>query len=376
MASDPTPGWQPDWAVPPGEILLEALQDRGMTQVELAHRMARPLKTINEIIKGKAAITAETAIQLERTLGISARFWTSLEATYREHVARQQAQEQLEANAGWVDGFPLNDLVRHRLIRRGPTKAATLAELLSYFRISGPDAFERHWLDPAAAYRSSPAFMASPKAVAAWLRWGEIEAERVDAASSFDAKRFRQLLDEIRPMTRREPFMQIINRVQAMCGEAGVILVLTPEFAGIHLSGATRWLVGRPLIQLSLRHKSDDHFWFTFFHEAGHILTSARRRQFLDGGDIEGTADLDEEENRANQFARDCLLPPASYRDFTEEGDFTADAIRAFARAQQIAPGIVVGRLQRDNKLPRNRLNELKKGLQWPSHIPLPTDSS
>src|SRR5215813_2910793 len=99
MASDRTPGWQPDWAVAPGEILLEALQDRGMTQVELAHRMARPLKTVNEIIKGKAAITAETALQLELALGISARFWTGLETTFREYLARQQAQAQLEANA-------------------------------------------------------------------------------------------------------------------------------------------------------------------------------------------------------------------------------------------------------------------------------------
>src|SRR5687768_1646725 len=142
MANDPTSGWLPDWAVSPGEILLEALQDRGMTQSELARRMARPLKTINEIIKGKAAITAETAIQLERTLGISARFWTELETRFREHAARLEAEKELEANASWVDGFPLKDLIRHDLIRRGDTKAGTLAELLSFFRVSSPEAFE------------------------------------------------------------------------------------------------------------------------------------------------------------------------------------------------------------------------------------------
>jgi HTH-type transcriptional regulator/antitoxin HigA len=99
MASDPRSGWLPDWVVPPGEILLEALQDRGMTQSELARRMARPLKTINEIVKGKAAITAETAIQLERALGISARLWTGLETRFREYVARQAAEEELKAHA-------------------------------------------------------------------------------------------------------------------------------------------------------------------------------------------------------------------------------------------------------------------------------------
>jgi HTH-type transcriptional regulator / antitoxin HigA len=367
MASDPTPGWQPDWAVAPGEILLEALQDRGMTQVELAHRMARPLKTINEIIKGKAAITAETAIQLERTLGISARFWTGLEATFREYVARQQAQELLEANASWVDGFPLSDLIRNNLIERGATKAATLAELLTFFRLSSPDAFERHWLDPAAAFRSSPTFMASPKAVAAWLRWGEIVAAKVSDVPPFDARRLRQTLAEIRPMTRREPFMQIFSRVVAMCAEAGVIVVLTKEFAGTRLSGAARWVGGRPVIQLSLRHRSDDHFWFTFFHEAGHLLSSPRHRQFVDAADVGSAADPDAEEEQANRFARDCLLPPHDYQAFVDQGDFSARAVRAFAQVQQIAPGIVVGRLQRDGKLPRAYLNNLKKRIDWPA---------
>ncbi|HSV66157.1 MAG TPA: HigA family addiction module antitoxin [Mycobacteriales bacterium] len=367
MANEPTSGWQPDWAVAPGEILLEALQDRGMTQSELARRMARPPKTINEIIKGKAAITAETAIQLERTLGISARFWTGLEATFREHMARHQAQEQLEANASWVDGFPLNDLIRHHLIQRGATKATTLAELLSFFRLSSPDAFERHWLEPGAAFRSSPTFMASPKAVAAWLRWGEIEATEIADAPPFDALRFRQVLDEIRPMTRRDPFMQIFNRVKAMCAEAGVIVILTPELAGTHLSGAARWVGGRPVIQLSLRHKSDDHFWFTFFHEAGHILTSPRRRQFVDTADLASAADPDVEEETANRFARNCLLPPHEYQAFVDGGDFSESAVRAFAQAQRIAPGIVVGRLQRDNKVPRSHLNSLKRRIHWPA---------
>jgi addiction module HigA family antidote len=84
MVNSSRSGWRPDWAVPPGEILLEALQDREMTQSELAQRLGRPLKTVNEIVNGKAAITPETAIQLERAIGISSRFWTGLETLYRD----------------------------------------------------------------------------------------------------------------------------------------------------------------------------------------------------------------------------------------------------------------------------------------------------
>jgi HTH-type transcriptional regulator/antitoxin HigA len=368
MANDPTLGWQPDWAVLPGEVLFEALQDRGMTQSELARRMARPLKTINEIIKGKAAITAETAIQLERALGISARFWTGLETRFREHMALQEAEKELAANASWADDFPLKDLIGHNLIRRGATKVETLAELLSFFRVSSPEAFERHWLAPAASYRSSSAFMASPKAVAAWLRWGEILAAKVDAPP-FDADRLRRVLDQIRPMTRRGPLMQILNRVIRMCAGAGLIVLMTPEFKGTRISGATRWVGGRPVVQLSIRHKSDDHFWFTFFHEAGHVLTSPRRREFIDAADVEAAADSDTDEEAANQFARDYLLTPEAYQAFVQEGSFTANAIRTFAQAQEVAPGIVVGRLQRDGKVPQSHFNDLKRPIHWPSHL-------
>src|SRR5439155_4397140 len=136
-------------------------------------------------------------------------------------------------------------------MQRGSSKTERLANLLSYLGVSSPTAFER--LDASAAYRASPAFAASPKAVGAWLRWGEIEAAKVQCPP-FDADRFRRVLIEIRVLTRREPFEQIFNRVKALCATAGVIVVLTPELSGTHLSGATRWLGSRALIQLSLRY--------------------------------------------------------------------------------------------------------------------------
>lgn len=364
MANDPQRAWQPDWTVAPGEILLEALQDRGMTQSELAQRLARPLKTVNEIIKGKAALTPETAIQLERALGISARFWTGLEAQYRNTLAQQDAERELAAQASWIDEFPIADLVKHKQIQRGTSKAETLANLLSYLGVSSPAAFDR--LDTAAAYRASPAFAASPKAVTAWLRWGELEAAKVDVPP-FDARRFREVLDEIRPLTRKEPFDQIFKRVKKLCAEAGVVVLLTPELKGTHLSGASRWLGSKAVIQLSRRHKSDDQFWFSFFHEAGHLLSSTRRRDFVDGAEPESARDLEPDEDAANQFARDALLTPDEYKAFVDAADFSQAAIRRFADQQRIASGIVVGRLQRDKHVPPSKLGHLKKSIQLPT---------
>lgn len=354
--------WQRDWAVAPGEILEEALQDRDMSQSELARRMGRPTKTVNEIVNGKAAITPDTAIQLERTLGVTATFWNNLEAAYREHLARERAQAELEANAAWVEAFPIKELVSHKLIERGRTQGATLASVLRFFGMSSPSAWESHWLAPSASFRRSAAFVSSPHAVATWLRWGEMRAVDIETAP-YNAQRLREVLNEIRPLTRREPLTQIITRVQELLATAGVALVLTPDVGKTRLSGAARWLSpDKAVIQLSLRHKFNDHFWFSLFHEAGHLL-ARKRGDFIDTDDAND--DATKAERDADRFARDCMIPPKDYADFIAAGAFTSEAVRDFAKQHGIAPGIVVGRLQRERLLDRSHLNDLKKSIRW-----------
>jgi HTH-type transcriptional regulator/antitoxin HigA len=80
--------YNPDAVSPPGATLKDALELHGMSQAEFCRVIGRPTKTINEIIKGKAAITAGTAIQFENALGIPAEFWVQREATYRLNLER------------------------------------------------------------------------------------------------------------------------------------------------------------------------------------------------------------------------------------------------------------------------------------------------
>jgi len=351
-------------AVAPGEILAEALEERGMSQSELARRMDRPVRTINEIVNSKAAITPDTSIQLERALGISARLWNGLETQYREHLALVRAEQELATVADWAKDFPASDLVRHGLIPEGLTRSKTgkVAALLSYFGVSNTSAWERQWLAPAAAFRESPTFSAAPKAIAAWLRWGEIQAAGIHA-DPFDAKAYRDLLVEFRKLTRRDPPL-VIEGVKERAAATGVIIVLTPELRGTHLSGAARWLAtDRPLIQLSLRHKTDDQFWFTLFHESRHIL-EGKKRDYVDAPESNETVGSTSEQD-ADKFARDTLIPPREYDAWVGIGDFSETAIRTFAEAQGVSPGIVVGRLQRDRILGRSQFNRLKKPIKW-----------
>lgn len=331
-----------------------------MTQVELARRMDRPLKTINEIIKTKAAITADTAYQLELALGIPARVWSNLETAYRDHQARERAQSAHAAHARWAERFPLKELVRHGLITKAKTAEEYVPALLGFFGVSNPQAWEREWEAAVAQFRASPAFESSPHAIAAWLRWGERQAASRETAE-FSAGALRKALVAMRPLTRRDIAL-VIDQVEDMLADAGVVLALTPEIGGAHLSGAARWLSPRKaLIQLSLRHKRDDQFWFTLYHEASHLLTNGRA-DVLDAPG--GSGDVDAED-AADKSARDLLIPPRPYREFVARGDFGPDAVRAFAAAQDVSPGIVVGRLQRDDHISSSRLNSLKKTVSW-----------
>jgi addiction module HigA family antidote len=354
--------YAPDYAVAPGEILQEALVERQMTQAELARRTDRPLKTINEIINGKAAITPETAIQLERVLGIPDRVWNNLEVRYRAALARAEEHRQLAGEVAWLNQIPVAEMIKHGLIPRLDDRAATLAEVLKFFGVSTTSAWERQWASGETAFRQALKFTISPGAVAVWLRWGELKAGEIEGAP-YDPSRFRAALERIKPLTREDPAV-FVPAVQRLCAEAGVAVVFIPELPQTRVSGATKWLSAeKALIQLSLRYKTNDQLWFTFFHEAGHILLHLKRELVLEG--IEEVADPAKEEE-ANKFATEFLIPRREFEEFVQGAYDNSPAISRFASRIGIAPGIVVGRLQHDGLLPyRSTANQLKRSLRW-----------
>lgn len=360
MTSSVESRWRPGWSLIPGEVLVEALEERGMTQTELARRMARPLKTISEIANGKAAITAETAIQLERALGMSASFWNGLESRYRESLARDRAKRQLHEHANWIDNFPLSAMQERGLLPRTGTSVELMERLLHFFEVSSPAGWDQQWGELTAAFRASRAHSSSRYALATWLRWGEVLGAQVNVGE-YDRDGLINALHEIRAVTRKGVFVAATQRAGKLLSDVGVALVIREELPGMRVSGAARWLrTGQPLIQLSLRYRTDDHFWFSLFHEAGHIAAGGKRMDVVE--DVDPAEPSTERSERiADAFARDLLIPASEYRRLVEAGDLSASQIRTFAAGLGIAPGIVVGRLQHDRHLPPSRLNHLKR---------------
>lgn len=353
--------YQPDRVSLPGETLQEVLEDRQMSQADFADRTGRPRKTINEIIHGKTAITPETALQFERVLGIPASFWNNLERNYQEYLARQQETQLLEASTDWLRQIPIKDLAKLGWIQRHGAAADQVREVLRFFGIASPAQWDSVSLASQASFRHSPSFASHQGALAAWLRKGELEAQKIDC-ESYDRAKFRRALAEARRLTVEDPEI-FVPRLIALCAAAGVAVAFVHELPKCRVHGATRWLSSdKALIQLSLRYKTNDHLWFTFFHEAGHILLHGKKETFIEVGDKNSST----EEAEANRFAADFLIPIVELERFQRSTATRSEAaVRRFAGELGIAPGIVVGRLQHDGWLPPSHLNGLKLQLRW-----------
>ena len=352
--------FQPDYAFPPGETLLETLEELGLTQKELAERMGRPLKTINQIVKGTAQIMPETALQLEKVTGVPASFWNNAESNYRESLARIADQKRLEAEVDWVARFSYTKMANLGLLPAAKDKIERVYLLLRYFGVATPKQWETTYGNLCGLARESGRFQTDLGDLSAWLRAGEHLAQK-RACKAYDKDTFIEHLAKIRRLTRQEP-SRAWAEVCQLCADAGVAVVLVPELPKTHVSGFTRWLApDKALIQLSLRYKTDDQLWFTFFHEAAHILLHGKRDVFVEYRDVDNP-----KEHEANAWAASTLIPDTEWKRFCGaiNGIVSGDKVDAFAQRLGIATGIVVGRLQKENRIPFSHHNKFKQSLE------------
>ncbi|MFZ4596644.1 MAG: helix-turn-helix domain-containing protein [Verrucomicrobiaceae bacterium] len=353
--------FKPDYAFPPGETLLETLEALGLTQKELAARMGRPLKTINQIIKGTAQIMPETALQLEKVTGVPASFWNNAESNYREHLARLQDEQRQKEEVGWLDRFSYKKMADLALVTPVQDKTARVGQLLRYFAVASPKQWHSTYGELRGAARESGSFETDLGDFSAWLRAGEVLAQKRDC-QPYDKEVFTRNLQAIRALTTQNP-AKVWPEVCRLCAEAGVAVVLVPELPKTHVFGFTRWLTPeKALIQLSLRYKTDDLLWFTFFHEAAHILLHGKRDVFVEYRGVDNA-----KEREANQWAGEFLIPAAAWATFLAglPARPTAAFIQAFAKKLGVAPGIVLGRLQhREKRVSPGLYNHLKHKLE------------
>ena len=336
-----------DYAVPTGDFIEEWIEDHQTSQTALAARMGVSRKHLNRIIAG-APLTPEIALKLEFATAVPATYWLGLEATYRADVTRLGFEKELDTRTDLLDMFSRSiKTLRNRGIvttnRRQPGRL--LMELMAFFRVGDPAALEHLTSSPRAAFRQTTAHAVDWASVATWLRLGELEFDPNDEnLSEYSRTQLESSLASLRQLTIEDDAPQKAVRLLAACG---VSLLAVPEVEGCRAYGATRWIDSHPVIQLSLRGKTDGQLWFTLFHEVGHVLLHPRGEVFIDG--LDRNCDW---ETEADSFAQESLIP---IRHLNEVRSVKSkSAARQLAARIGVPPGVIAGYLHHERLWPHS----------------------
>jgi addiction module HigA family antidote len=334
----------------PGETLAEKLEEMEMGPKEFALRTGKPEKTIIAILKGESSITTDMAVQFENVTKIPANFWMNHQRGYDEFVAREKRQVVIEEAVAWSRQFPLADLIKKRWLPPVSTIQEKTTAMLDFFGFSNHTAWENYYFKQQlkVAFRISLAQTNEPYAISAWLRKGELQAADLEA-NDYSEKKFKEVLPELKSIMAKHP-ADFFNQLQRICLRAGVKVIHTPCIKNAPISGSTRWLNDTPFIQLTGRYNRNDSFWFTFFHEAGHILLHGKKDIFLEK--VEYTDKDLEKEQQADEFACKWTLTDDEEAKILEATPLNEEVIRDFAKKFNTHPAIIIGRLQHKKLIP------------------------
>ncbi len=356
--------FQPDWHSSPGDTISEILAERSQPLSDFARKMGTPLTHAQELVQGAVKIDQKIAKRLEHVLGPSATFWLSREQQYRADFERIHSSIEPLSDNDWLAKLPLRDMRKFGWIEPAVSRADKLVACLRFFAVPDVHTWQQKYRGEisVASFRTTPTFSSNPFAVTTWLKWAEIESARI-SCQPWNLLRFKSKLHDIRAFSRIKDPSRFLPEIVQMCADCGVALVIARTPTGCRASGATRFLTpDKALLVLSFRYLSDDHFWFTFFHEAGHLVLHAKEAIFLvDDSDV--TSD---EEVEANEFAARMLIPAEFVPELLNLRLRVKEIVR-FSRKLGISPGIVVGQLQNLGRINRGRLNGLKRHYRWKS---------
>lgn len=357
-----TEAFQPRWVSSPGETVADALRARQLGLPEFSAATGVAVEELVGLLEGRTAITIELARSLCKVLGGSVPFWMN-----RDHLYREAANKLTAENRDWLQSLPLSDMVRLGWLRPAPRATEEVAAVLQFFGVASMEAWQESYGKIAAltAFRTSAAFDSSPGSVAVWLREAEIQAESIEC-KPWNPVKFQGVLSAARELTRVGDPQRFLPKLRQLCAMAGVAVVVLRGPTGCRASGATRFLSNdKALLLLSARHLTDDHFWFTFFHEAGHLVLHGQSALFVEGLGETQQEDLFESlEQEANVFANEVLIPP-TYQKAVSEIPKDSRAIQRLAARIGISSGVLVGQLQHVGRLRRNQLNSLKRRYIW-----------
>lgn len=353
-----TIGLSRDFIIHPGETLEEVLEDREMSQRELAIRTGMTEKHISTVIHGQKPISVAFAKKLEYALGIEASFWINLQSNYdRELLEFEElnniSEQELSIQKNLKEVIDCwHDL---KWIDKNTTPANLILDLRKLFGVSNLVNITK--INYNGAYRAQVKNTnIDPYVVFAWQRMCELLTQNIDIADKIDIEKLKEKIPEIKACMFLR-VNQVQKKLTAIFAECGIAFKIVPNFKGAPVQGFIKKSEkGTLILCLTLRQKFADIFWFTLFHEISHILNGDAKNNFVDFDSISS-----EIENRADKMASEFLINEKAYKSFKASGQYKSDSgIKAFSDSQKVQKYIVIGRLMKDGTIPWSAKNRLK----------------
>lgn len=343
-------GLSREMIIHPGETLKEVLEERNMSQQELALRTGVTPKHISTVLNCEKNISVSFAKKLEYALNIDADFWLSLQNQYDKELfefdeLHEISKEEIDIFKSLKEIFGF--MVKNSFIPAIKQAEQSILELRKYLNVSNLTCIPS--LISSGAFRAQTSVNYDPYALFAWQRICESLSEKIETeelTSEEQVKKLLELCPKIKSLSLL-PQEEFITQLRNYFCDCGIAFVIAPTFKGVPVQGFIKTNPeGKTIISLTFRQKRADIFWFTLFHEIAHFINGDSKQRFIDFESVENAR-----ETKADIFAQNILIDKSAYQNFLRANDFTLNSINSFSKEQNILPAILIGRLQKEKYL-------------------------
>lgn len=338
------PSLNPKLIIHPGVTIKEILEERKISQEELAIRTGYSAKHISEIISGKKNISSKFANSLEYALNINTQFWINLQGIYDKEILELQKLNNINNDELNI----LNDLKeitnfckKNEIIENSENNSLTIMNLRKFLNVNNLTAIPNLPFQQT-AFRGSKKNKINIYVLYAWQKLCEYYTQNIKIEKSFDPQKLKQQINEIKKTMFLE-IEEMVKKLKQIFANCGIAFEIVKHFTGAPVQGFIQKNNNKIILCLTLRKSYSDIFWFTLFHEIHHLLNNDYEDKYIDYTFIDSLT-----EKKADEFAKNCLINDQDYCQFKEKGDYSYEAIKKFANTQNVLPGIIIGRIQND----------------------------
>jgi HTH-type transcriptional regulator/antitoxin HigA len=341
----------------PGYYLEELIEDTMITQEEFAVRVGTSPKTISKLINGLTGITTKLAHGISTVTGTSIELWTNLQSKYDNTLIKIEDMKSIDEECKLLDVIPYKYFTENGYLPKENKRVSKVLNLRKFLKVASLKVFQTP--NMLANFRMSNQKMNDKNILNSniWLQTALNVADEIDV-EPYNEKKLEKNIEVIRRMTIQKPNV-FFDNLNSLLNECGVAFVILPHLSNSGINGVTKWInKDKVLVALNDRSYKADTFWFSLFHELKHVQ-QRKLKKVLINSKIK-TNDYPEYEKKADEFARETLIPKVEFDEFINNGNFDSNSVRVFAKKQNIHPGIVVGRLQYEEFISYSHLNMLK----------------